>query len=94
MRIAIVVAVLLPVTSLAQADVWSLELLERYASWVRDGGFACPVATRVAEVGSDDGGTGFKVTCGPAGSPGSGEEVAFRLTVRPTGSRPVEPGGG
>jgi hypothetical protein len=91
MRIAfVVIAVLLPVTSSAQGDIWSLELLERYASWVRDGGFACPVATRVAEVGSD-GGTVFKVTCGPATLPLTGEEMAFRLTVRPNGPRLVEP---
>jgi hypothetical protein len=92
MRIAvIVVAVLLPGASSAQSDVWSLEVLERYASGVKDGGFACPVATRVAEVGPNDGRTVFKVTCGPATLPLTGEEVAFRLTVRPNGSWLVEP---
>ncbi len=92
MRIAIVVVVvLLPITSLAQADVWSLELLERYASWVRDGGLACPIALRIAEVEANDGGTVFKVTCGPATLPLTGEVVAFRLTVRLDGSRGVEP---
>ncbi|WP_152568956.1 hypothetical protein [Microvirga sp. BSC39] len=92
MRVAIfVVAVLLPATSLAQSDVWSIEVLERYASWVREGGFACPIATRIAEVEANDGGTVFKVTCGPATLPLTGEEVAFRLTVRPNGSRLAEP---
>jgi hypothetical protein len=92
MRIGvIVVAVLLPGASSAQGDVWSLDLLERYASWVRDSGFPCPLATRVAEVGPADGGTAFKVACGPATLPLTGEEVAFRLTVRPDGSRLVEP---
>jgi hypothetical protein len=92
MRIAvIVVAMLLPNTSPAQGDVWSLELLERYASWVRDAGLPCPVATRIAEVGSNGGGTVFKVTCGPATLPLTGEEVAFRLTVRPDGARLAEP---
>jgi hypothetical protein len=91
-RIAVVVfAVLLPGASSAQGDVWSLELLERYASWVREGGFACPMATRVTEIGSDDGGTAFKVTCGPATLPLTGEEVAFRLTVRPGAPRLAEP---
>jgi hypothetical protein len=42
-------------------------------------------------VGPNDGGTAFKVTCGPATLPLTGEEVAFRLTVRPNGSRLVEP---
>jgi hypothetical protein len=92
MRIAIVlIAVLLPVTSPAQGDVWSLEVLERYASWVREGGFPCPLATRIAEVGPADGGTAFKVACGPATLPLTGEEVAFRLTIRTDGSRLVEP---
>jgi len=86
-----VLAMLFPYPSWPQGDAWSLELLERYASWVRDGGFACPLATRVAEVGPNDGGTAFKVTCGPATLPLTGEEVAFRLTVRPNGSRLVEP---
>jgi hypothetical protein len=69
MRVAVaVIAVLLPGISAAQSDVWSLTLLERYASRARDSGFACPVATRVTEVGPDDRGTTFKVICGPAGS--------------------------
>jgi hypothetical protein len=92
MHIALVLAaILLPGICPAQGDVWSLELLERYASWVRDGGFACPVATRVTEVGPDDGGTAFKVTCGLAATPVTGEEVAFLLTVRQDGSRRVQP---
>ena len=92
MRVALsILAILFPNTSPAQGDVWSLELLERYASWVRDGGFACPLATRVTEVGPDDGGTAFKVTCAPAATPITGEEVAFRVTLRPNGSRLVEP---
>ena len=92
MRIApVIIAILVPGISPAQDNVWPLEVLERYASWVRDGGFVCPLATRVAEVGSNDGGTIFKVTCGPATLPLTGEEVAFRLTVRPNGSRLVEP---
>jgi len=86
-----VTAILFPGTSPAQGDVWSLELLERYAAWVREGGFACRLATRVTEVGSADGGTAFKVTCGRATMPVTGEEVAFRLTVRRDGSRLVEP---
>jgi len=74
MRIApVIIAILVPGISLAQVDVWPLELPERYAAWVKDGG------------------TAFKVTCGPATSPITGEEVAFRLTVRPNGSRLVEP---
>jgi hypothetical protein len=92
MRIALMIsAILVPGISPAQDNVWPLEILERYASWVRDGGFACPMAMRVAEVGSDDGVTVFKVTCGPATLPLTGEEVAFRLAVRPNGSRLVEP---
>ncbi len=92
MRIAVaVIAALLPGTALAQSDVWSLELLERYASWVRDSGFACPMATRVTEVGPDDGGATFKVVCGPATLPLTGEEVTYRVTVRPNGSQLVEP---
>ncbi len=86
-----VVAVLIPGFSAAQGDVWSLELLERYASWIREGGFACPLATRITEVGPDDGGTVFKVTCGPATLPLTGEEIAYRMTVRPSGSPLVEP---
>ncbi len=92
MRIAVaVIAGLVPAGSLAQGDVWSLKLLERYAAWVRDGGFACPLATRLTEVGPDDGGTAFKVACAPVTTPVTGEEVAFRLTLRPDGSRRVEP---
>ncbi len=57
MRAALtVLAMLFPITSWPQGDTWSLELLERYASWVRDGGFVCPLATRVAEVGPNDSG--------------------------------------
>lgn len=92
MRIAVlVVAAMFPSISPAQGDVWTLELLERYASWVRDGGFACPMATRVTEVGSYDGGSAFKVICGQVGSPITGEEVAYRLMVRPNDNRLVEP---
>jgi hypothetical protein len=92
MRIAVaVVAVLVPGISAAQGDVWSLELLERYASWVREGGFACPMATRIADIELNDNGTVFKVTCGPARSPITGKEVAYRLTMRPNGSRLVPP---
>ena len=69
----------------------TLELLERYASWVGDGGFACPMATRVTEVGSDNRGTAFKVICGPAALPVIGKEVAYRLEVRPNDIRLVEP---
>jgi hypothetical protein len=43
------------------------------------------------EVGPDDGGTVLKVACGPATLALTGEEVAFRLTVRPDGSRLVVP---
>jgi hypothetical protein len=92
MHIAVAVtAILVPGTSAAQGDVWSLELLERYASWVRVGGLACPMATRITEVGPADGGTVFKVACGQTGAPVTGEEVAFRLTVRPNNTRHVEP---
>jgi len=92
MRIVVaVIAIVVPGISPSQENVWSLELLERYASWVRDGGFACPLATRVTEVNPADGGTAFKVTCGSASSPISGHEATFRLTVRPNGSRLVEP---
>ncbi len=92
MRIALMIsAILVPGISPGQENVWSLELLERYASWVRDGGLACPIALRIAEVEANDGGTVFKVTCGPATLPLTGEEVAFRLTVRLDGSRRVEP---
>ncbi len=92
MRIALaVVAILFPNTSPAQGDAWSLEVLERYAAWVRDGGFACPMTTRITEVGPDGGGTAFKVACGPVTTSVTGEEVAFRLTLRPDGSRRVEP---
>lgn len=92
MRIALVlIAILFPATSPAQGDVWSLEILERYASWVRDGGFACPLATRITEVGSHGAGSAFKVTCASAATPVTGEEVAFRLTLWPNGSRRVEP---
>ena len=92
MRITLaVIAIFCPGTSSAQGDVWSLELLERYAAWVREGGLACPLATRVADVGPADGGTAFKVTCGTATMPVTGEEVAFRVTLRPNGSRLVEP---
>ena len=92
MRIAVLaIAALFPGISAAQSDVWTLELLERYASWVRDGGFACPMATRVTEVGSDDRGTAFKVICGPAAAAVTGEEVAYRLEVRPNDTRLVEP---
>ena len=91
-RIAILVsAALFPGISAAQSDVWTLELLERYASWIRDGGFACPMANRVTEVGSDDRGTAFKVICSPAATPVIGEEVAYRLEVRPNDTRLVEP---
>ena len=86
-----VIAGLLPCVSAAKGDVWSLAALEAYASWVRDGGFACPLANRVTQVGSDDGGTASTVTCGPATAAVTGEEVAFRLTVRPDGSSMVEP---
>ena len=85
------VAILVPGISPAQGDVWSLELLERYAAWVRGGGSACPLATRVVDVGPADGGMVFKVTCGTATMPVTGEEVAFRLTVRQDGSRRVQP---
>jgi hypothetical protein len=92
MRIVpLIIAILVPGISLARVDGWSLEVLERYASWVRDGGFPCPLATRVTEVGPNDGGTAFKVACGPATTPITGEEVVFRLTVRQDGSRRVEP---
>lgn len=92
MRVVVaVIAVLLPGIAAAQSDVWSVKLLERYASWVRDSGFACPVATRVTEVGPDDQGTAFKVICGPAGSAVTGQEVAYRATVRPNSSGLVEP---
>lgn len=92
MRVAVaVIAALLPGISAAQSDVWSLTLLERYASWVRDSGFACPVATRLTEVGPDDRGTTFKVICGPAGSAVTGQEVAYRVTVHPNGSGLAEP---
>jgi hypothetical protein len=92
MRVAVaVIAVLLLGISPAQSDVWTLERLERYASWVRDSGFACPVATRVTEVGPDDQGTAFKVIRGPAGSAITGQEVAYRVTVRPNSSGLVEP---
>jgi hypothetical protein len=92
MRIALVIiAILVPSISAAQENVWSLEVLERYASWMRDSGFPCLLATRVTEVGPDEGGTAFKVTCAPAATPVTGEEVVFRLTVRQDGSRRVEP---
>ena len=92
MRVALgVIALLLPGIPAAQSDVWSLTLLERYASWVRDSGFTCPVATRVTEVGPDDRGTAFKVFCGPAGFVVTGQEVAYRVTVRPNSSGLVEP---
>ena len=92
MRIAVlVIAAMFPGIFAAQSDVWTLELLERYASWVRDGGFACPMATRVTEVDSDDRGTAFKVICGPAATAVTGEEVAYRLEVRPNDTRLVEP---
>ena len=92
MRIAVlVIAAMFPGISAAQSDVWTLELLEQYASRVRDGGFACPMATRVTEVGSDDRGTAFKVICGPAAPAVTGEEVAYRLEVRPNDTRLVEP---
>ena len=91
MRIALsLLAIFFPNTSPAPGDVWSLEVLERYASWVRDGGFACPLATRITEVGSDGAGSAFKVTCASPAAPVTGEEVAFRLTLRPNGSRWVE----
>jgi hypothetical protein len=91
MRIALaVIAILFPDFSRTQGDVWSLELLERYAAWVRDGGFACPMATRITEVGPADGGTAFKVSCSPAASPLTGVEVAFRVMVHPDDSRRVE----
>jgi hypothetical protein len=86
-----VLAMLFPHPSWPQGDAWSLELLERYASWVREAGFACPLATRITEFGPDGGGTVFKVICGTATLPLTGQEVAFRLTVRPNGSRLVEP---
>ena len=92
MRMAVpVIAAMFPGSSAAQSDVWTFELLERYASWVRDGGFACPMATRVTEVGSDDRGTAFKVICGAAARPVIGEEVAYRLEVRLNDTRLVEP---
>ncbi len=92
MRVAVaVIAALLPGISAAQSDAWSLTLLERYASWVRESGFACPVATRVTEVGSDDGSTAFKVICELAGSAVTGQKVAYRVTVRPNSSGLVEP---
>ena len=92
MRIApVIIAILVPGISPVQDNVWSLEVLERYASWVREGGFPCPLATRVTEVGPHGGGTAFKVTCAPAATPVTGEEVAFRLMVRPDGSRWAEP---
>ena len=93
MRLVLMIsAILIPGVSLAQDNVWSVELLERYASWVRDGGFPCPLATRVTEVGPNDGETTFKVTCALTLTPVTGEEVAFRLTVRPDGSRRGLPG--
>jgi|SRR3712207_4520030 len=85
-----IIAILFPNTCPAQDDVWTLEVLEQYASWVRDSGFACPLATRITEVGPADGGAAFKVACGPITMPITGEEVAFRLTVRPDGTRQVE----
>jgi len=92
MRIALMIcAILVRGISPAQDNVWSLEVLERYASWVREGGLPCLLATRVTEVGPDDGGPAFKVTCALAATPITGEEVAFRLTVRPDGSRRAEP---
>ena len=92
MRIVFMIsAALISGVSLAQDNVWSVELLERYASWVRDGGFPCPLATRVTEVGPEDGGTAFKVACAPAATALTGKEAAFRLTVRQDGSRRVEP---
>ncbi|MGF9764440.1 hypothetical protein AAII07_56020 [Microvirga sp. 0TCS3.31] len=92
MRVAVaVIAVLLPGISAAQSDVWSLTLLERYASWIRESGFACPVATRFTEVSPDDKGSTFKVFCGPAGSVVTGQEIAYRVTVRSNGSGLVEP---
>jgi hypothetical protein len=92
MRIAtVIIAILVPGISPAQENVWSLEVLGRYASWVREGSFPCPLATRVTEVGPAEGGTAFKVACGPATTVVTGEEVAFRLTVRQDGSRWVEP---
>jgi hypothetical protein len=92
MHIALMIsAILVPGISPAQENVWSLELLERYAAWVRDGGFPCPLATRVTEVSPTEGGTAFKVACGPATMALTGEEVAFRLAVHPDGSRRVEP---
>ena len=92
MRIALMIsAILVPGISPGQENVWSLELLERYASWVREDGFPCPLAMRVTEVGPEDGGTAFKVTCALAATPVTGEEAAFRLTVRPDGSRRAEP---
>jgi hypothetical protein len=92
MRIALMISAILATgISPAQDNAWSLELLERYASWVRESGFSCSLATRVTEVGPDGGGTAFKVTCAPAATPVTGEEVAFRLTVRPDGSRRAEP---
>ncbi|MBD2748789.1 hypothetical protein IC232_19030 [Microvirga sp. BT688] len=91
MRLAVaVIAVLLPGISAAQSDVWSLQLLERYASWVRDSGFDFPMATRVTEVGSDDRGMTFKVICGPASSAVTGQDIAYRVTVRPNSSGLVE----
>jgi hypothetical protein len=92
MRIALVISAILATgISPAQENVWSLELLKRYASRVREDGFSCPPATRVTEVDPDIGGTASKVTCGPATTPVFGEEVAFRPTVRPDGSRWAEP---
>jgi hypothetical protein len=81
MRVAVALAAILaPGISPAQDSKWSLEVLERYASWVRDGGFLCSLPTRVTEVSPDDGGTAFKVTCGLDSMPLTGEEAAFRLT--------------
>ncbi len=78
-----VIASLVPGVAPAQGDVWSLELLAQYASWVREAGFACPAATRITEAGSEGAGVAFKVACGVAGSPDFSEEVTYRLTVRP-----------
>ena len=92
MRIVILVlALLFPSISSPQSNVWSLELLERYAAWIRDAGFDCPAATRVTEEGREGDATAFKVVCSPSKPPAPEAEVPFRLTMRPNASPQVLP---
>jgi hypothetical protein len=86
MRMAVlVIAVLVPGLACAQGESWSLELLEQYAAWVREGGFSCPTVTRVVEAGSEGERKSFKVVCSVVGTPDMTREIAFRLTLRPNG---------